>query len=130
MAATPNRGPLCVCLPGRPVAEAELGCEVRNASVLVAIGVDAEGFRDVLGVSEGSQEDKASWTALLREWKERGLTGVQLFVSDKCLGLVENLGDFHPEARCQCCAVHFYRNGWTKVPSGAELLRFSPRTLA
>ena len=130
MAATPNRGPLCSRLPGQPVAEAELGCEVRNVSVLVAIGVDAEGFRDVLGVSKGTQEDKKSWTAFLREWKERGLTGVQLFVSDKCLGLVENLGDSYPEARCQRCAAHFYRNGWTKVPGCAELLRFAPRTLA
>jgi len=94
------------------------GGEVRNVSVLVAIGVDAEGFRDVLGVSEGAKEDKESWTAFLRELKERGLTGVQLFVSDKCLGLVENLGEFYPEARWQRCVVHFYRNVWTKVPSG------------
>jgi len=94
------------------------GGEVRNVSVLVAIGVDAEGFRDVLGVSEGAKEDKESWTVFLRELKERGLTGVQLFVSDKCLGLVENLGEFYPEARWQRCVVHFYRNVWTKVPSG------------
>ena len=45
------------------------GGEVRNVSVLVAIGVDAEGFRDVLGVSEGAKEDKESWTAFLRELK-------------------------------------------------------------
>jgi transposase-like protein len=94
------------------------GGEVRNVSVRVAIGVDAEGFRDVLGVSEGAKEDKESWTAFLRELKERGLTGVQLFVSDKCLGLVENLGEFYPEAKWQRCVVHFYRNVWTKVPSG------------
>jgi len=94
------------------------GGEVRNVSVLVAIGVDGEGFRDVLGVSEGAKEDKESWTAFLRELKERGLTGVQLFVSDKCLGLVENLGEFYPEAKWQRCVVHFYRNVWTKVPSG------------
>ena len=94
------------------------GGEVRNVSVLVAIGVDAEGFRDVLGVSEGAKEDKESWTAFLRELKERGLTGVQLFVSDKCLGLVENLGEFYPDAKWQRCVVHFYRNVWTKVPSG------------
>ena len=86
--------------------------------MLVAIGVDAEGFRDVLGVSEGAKEDKESWTAFLRELKERGLSGVQLFVSDKCLGLGENLGEFYPEARWQRCVVHFYRNVWTKVPSG------------
>ncbi len=52
------------------------------------------------------------------ELKQRGLEGVQLFVSDKCLGLIENLAEFYPEARWQRCAVHFYRNVWTKVPSG------------
>jgi len=94
------------------------GGEVRNVSVLVAIGVDEEGFRHVLGVSEGTKEDGASWTAFLREVKQRGLEGVQLFVSDKCLGLIENLAEFYPEARWQRCVVHFYRNVWTKVPSG------------
>ncbi len=94
------------------------GGEVRNVSVLVAIGVDEEGFRHVLGVSEGTKEDGASWTAFLRELKQRGLAGVQLFVSDKCLGLIENLAEFYPDARWQRCVVHFYRNVWTKVPSG------------
>ena len=50
--------------------------------------------------------------------KERGLKGVQLFVSDKCLGLVEILADFYPEAKLQRCVVHFYRNVWTAVPTG------------
>jgi putative transposase len=94
------------------------GGEVRNVSVLVAIGVDEEGFRHVLGVSEGIKEDGASWTSFLRELKQRGLAGVQLFVSDKCLGLIENLAEFYPEASWQRCVVHFYRNVWTKVPSG------------
>jgi len=75
------------------------GGEVRNVSLLVAIGVNEEGFREVLAVAEGSKEDKASWTAFLRHLKERGLKGVRLFVSDKCLGLVESLGEFYPEIR-------------------------------
>jgi putative transposase len=94
------------------------GGEVKNVSVLVAIGVAQSGYREILGVSEGAKEDKASWTQFLRELKERGLKGVQLFVSDKCLGLVENLAEFHPEARWQRCVVHFYRNVWTAVPIG------------
>jgi len=94
------------------------GGEVKNVSVLVAIGVAQTGYREILGVSEGAKEDKASWTQFLRELKERGLKGVQLFVSDKCLGLVENLAEFYPEARWQRCVVHFYRNVWTAVPSG------------
>jgi transposase-like protein len=94
------------------------GGEVKNVSVLVAIGVAQTGYRQILAVSEGAKEDKASWTAFLRELKERGLKGVKLFVSDKCLGLVENLAEFYPEASWQRCVVHFYRNVWTAVPTG------------
>ena len=94
------------------------GGEVKNVSVLVAIGVAQSGYRQILAVSEGAKEDKTSWTAFLRELKERGLKGVKLFVSDKCLGLVENLTEFYPEASWQRCVVHFYRNVWTAVPTG------------
>ena len=93
------------------------GGEIKNVSILVAIGVNQEGFREVLGVMEGAKEDKASWVAFLRYLKERGLTGVRLFVSDKCLGLIESLVEFYPAASWQRCAVHFYRNVWTAVPS-------------
>src|SRR6266568_2278298 len=94
------------------------GGEVKNVSVLVAIGVGQSGYREILAVSEGAKEDKASWTNFLRELKQRGLKGVQLFVSDKCLGLVENFAEFYPEAKWQRCVVHFYRNVWTAVPTG------------
>src|ERR1017187_9468430 len=93
------------------------GGEVRNVSVLVAIGVNEQGYREVLAAAEGSKEDKASWTAFLRHLKQRGLAGVKLLVSDKCLGLIENLAEFYGEARWQRCVVHFYRNVWTAVPS-------------
>jgi len=94
------------------------GGEVKNVAVLIAIGVDAEGFREVLGVTEGAKEDAESWRGFLRQLKERGLTGVKLFVSDKCVGLVESLVEFYPEAAWQRCVVHFYRNVFTAVPSG------------
>lgn len=90
--------------------------EVKNVSVLVAIGVDQYGYRQVLGIKEGAKEDKESWIAFMRYLKERGLTGVELFVSDKCLGLVESLADFYPDAKWQRCVVHFYRNVFTVVP--------------
>jgi transposase-like protein len=93
------------------------GGEVKNVSILVAIGVNQDGYREVLGVMEGAKEDKTSWVAFLRYLKERGLTGVRLFVSDKCLGLIESLVEFYPTARWQRCAVHFYRNVWTAVPT-------------
>jgi len=94
------------------------GGEVKNVSVLVAIGVAQSGYREILAVSDGAKEDTASWTNFLREMKQRGLKGVELFVSDKCLGLVGNLADFFPEAKWQRCVVHFYRNVWTAVPTG------------
>ncbi len=94
------------------------GGEVKNVSILVAIGVNAEGFREVLGVAEGTKEDKASWQSFMRYLKGRGLAGVKLVIGDRCLGLVEALGEFFPEAAYQRCAVHFYRNVWSLVPSG------------
>jgi transposase-like protein len=94
------------------------GGEVRNVSVLVAIGVDSEGYRQVLGVAEGGREDAESWRAFLRHLKQRGLRGVKLVISDKCLGLIEALGACYPEAQWQRCVVHFYRNVITAVPRG------------
>ncbi len=59
------------------MAEASWGGEVKNVSVLVAIGVTQRGYREVLAVSEGAKEDKASWTGFLRQMKQRGLKGVR-----------------------------------------------------
>ena len=92
--------------------------QVRNISVLVAIGVDAEGYRQVLGVREGTKEDKAGWTGFLRHLKKRGLKGVELVISDACIGLFESIGDFYPDAKWQRCIVHFYRNVFSVVPRG------------
>jgi transposase-like protein len=93
------------------------GGEVKNVAVLVAIGVDREGYREVLGVAEGTKEDAESWRSFLRHLKARGLEGVRLVVSDKCLGLVESLGEFYPEASWQRCVVHWYRNVLGSVPT-------------
>jgi len=93
------------------------GGEVKNVSILVAIGVDQDGFREILGVMEGAKEDKASWVNFMRHMKERGLSGTRLFISDKCLGLVSSLFEFFPDALWQRCAVHFYRDVWTAVPT-------------
>lgn len=94
------------------------GGEVKNVSVLIAIGVDHEGYREVLGVMEGAKEDHASWSAFVKHLKQRGLAGVRLFVSDKCLGLVESLAECYPESAWQRCTVHWYRNVMKAVPSG------------
>jgi len=94
------------------------GGEVGNVAILVAIGVSEDGFREVIGVAEGSKEDKESWGNFLRQLKQRGLKGTELFISDKCLGLVESLGEIFPGAKWQRCMVHFYRNVFRLVPSG------------
>jgi len=94
------------------------GGEIRNVSLLAAIGVDQEGYRRVLGVVEGHKEDKAGWLGFLKHLKERGLTGVRLIISDACLGLAEAAGECFPEAAWQRCTVHFYRNVFSHVPRG------------
>lgn len=90
--------------------------QVSNVSVLVAIGVTEDGFRQVLGVVEGAKEDKAGWSGFLRHLKKRGLSGVKLIISDACLGLKESVDDFYPDAKWQRCIVHFYRNVFRVVP--------------
>ncbi|MDD2710711.1 MAG: IS256 family transposase, partial [Verrucomicrobiae bacterium] len=90
--------------------------EIKNVSVLVAMSVNGEGFREILGVSEGMKEDHASWEAFLRHLKDRGLKGVRLFVSDKCLGLIQAVAEIYPGALWQRCQVHFYRNVFAVTP--------------
>ena len=92
------------------------GGEVRNLAVLVALAVRDDGHREILGVVEGAKEDTASWLSFLRHLKQRGLQGVRLAISDKCLGLVEAVGEVFPEAAWQRCVVHWYRNVFTVVP--------------
>jgi putative transposase len=92
--------------------------EVRNVSVLVAIGVGVDGHRQILGVAEGQKEDLEGWRGFLRHLKDRGLAGVQLIISDACLGLVEAAAELFPDAQWQRCVVHFYRNVFSNVPKG------------
>jgi transposase-like protein len=92
------------------------GGEIKNVAVLVAIGVNEEGHRQVLGVMEGCKEDKASWEQFLRHLKQRGLKGTELFTSDKCLGLVDSIAEIFPEAAWQRCMVHWYRNVFSVTP--------------
>ena len=94
------------------------GGEVRNVAILVAIGVTASGYREIIGVTEGGREDEAGWLEFLRHLKERGLKGVRLVVSDKCLGLLEALGAALPDALWQRCVVHFYRDVRRLLPKG------------
>ena len=92
------------------------GGEIKNVSILAAIGVDEGGYRRILGVAEGHKEDKAGWLQFLKHLKKRGLTGVRLIVSDACLGLAEAAAEVFPDADWQRCVVHFYRNVFSHVP--------------
>ena len=92
------------------------GGEYENVAVLVAIAVNEDGFREVLGAAEGMKEDKASWVSFFQWLRGRGLDGVKLIVGDKCMGMLEAVGEVFPDAKYQRCTVHFYRNVFSVVP--------------
>ena len=92
------------------------GGSYENVSILVAMAVNQDGYREVLGAAEGMKEDKSSWLSLFQWLKGRGLEGVRLMVGDKCLGLLEAAAEVWPQARYQRCTVHFYRNVLSVVP--------------
>ena len=62
------------------------------------------------------KEDKTSWVNFFKWLKSRGLDGVKLIVGDKCLGMLEAVGEVFPDAKYQRCVVHFYRNIFSVVP--------------
>ena len=92
------------------------GGEYENVAVLVAIAVNEDGFREVLGAAEGMKEDKGSWVNFFQWLRGRGLDGVKLIVGDKCMGMLEAVGEVFPDAKYQRCTVHFYRNVFSVVP--------------
>ena len=92
------------------------GGEFENVAILVAIAVNEDGYREVLGAAEGMKEDKASWLSFFQWLKGRGLAGVKLIVGDKCLGMLEAVYEVFPDAKYQRCTVHFYRNVFSVVP--------------
>ena len=92
------------------------GGEYENVAVLVAIAVNEDGFREVLGAAEGMKEDKVSWVSFFQWLRGRGLDGVKLIVGDKCMGMLEAVGEVFPDAKYQRCTVHFYRNVFSVVP--------------
>ena len=92
------------------------GGTYENVAILIATAVNEDGFREVIGASEGMKEDKASWQEFLKSLRQRGLTGTQLFIGDKCLGLLEAVNETFPDARFQRCTVHFCRNVFSVTP--------------
>ena len=92
------------------------GGEYENVAILVAIAVNEDGFREVLGAAEEMKEDKASWVSFFQWLRGRVLDGVKLIVDDKCMGMLEAVGEVFPDAKYQRCTVHFYRNVFSVVP--------------
>ena len=101
---------------GRRVHKRSWGGRVENVSVLVAIGINAEGHREVIGVTEGMREDSASWEQFFRGMIERGLKGVRLVVGARCAGVVATVGAVLRKAKYPRCMGHFMRNVPSKGP--------------
>ncbi len=89
---------------------------IRSRAVLVVIGIDWEGRRQILAVEIANRESTTSWRDLLLSLKQRGLSGVRLAISDDHAGLKRALAEVLPEACWQRCYVHFLRNALDHLP--------------
>jgi putative transposase len=92
------------------------GGVISSQAVLVAIGVDWEGRRQVLGVEVANRESHSSWREFLAGLRARGLHGVEYVVSDDHAGLKAAIREILPEAAWQRCYVHFLRNALDYLP--------------
>jgi len=103
---------------------------VSSMAVVVAIGVTASGEREVLGLEVGPSEEGAFWVQFLRGLLARGLTGVQLVISDAHRGLKAAIGAVLQGASWQRCRVHFVRNALALVPKlAAQMVAATIRTV-
>lgn len=93
---------------------------VVNVHALIATGVNADGHREILGLDVASAEDGAGWLAFLRGLVARGLSGVQLVISDAHPGLLAAIASALPGAAWQRCRTHYLRNLLTRVPKSAQ----------
>lgn len=93
---------------------------VTSQAVLIAIGIDWDGRRQILGVELANRESRSSWKEFLLLLRERGLHGVEFVVSDQHAGLRKAIMEILPEARWQRCYVHFLRNALDYLPRKAD----------
>ena len=98
------------------------GGRIVNVAVVIAIGVNRAGHREVLGMDIVTVEDGAGWTAFLRSLVARGMGGVKLVISDAHCGIKDAIGAVLPGAAWQRCRTHFMRNVLSKVPKSAQSL--------
>ena len=99
--------------------KARVNHRVVSQAVVVAVGIAADGRREVLGFEVGDTESQAFWTEFLRSLKARGLSGVQLAISDAHTGLIAAIQTVLQGASWQRCRVHFMRNVLAQVPKAA-----------
>jgi putative transposase len=95
------------------------GASVTSMALLVCVGVDEEGFREVLAVEVAGSEKGAAYASLLRGLIDRGLSGARLVISDDHEGIKAAVASELPGAQWQRCVVHFERNVLSHVPSSA-----------
>lgn len=93
---------------------------IRSQAVLIAIGINWEGQRQVLAVELANRESATSWKEFLVMLKQRGLHGVEFVVSDDHAGLKRAISEVLPEAAWQRCYVHFLRNALDYLPRKAD----------
>lgn len=93
---------------------------IRSQAVLVAIGINWEGRREVLGVELAGRESQSSWKGFLEGLRQRGLRGVELVITDDHSGLKKAVSEVLPEAVWQRCYVHFLRNALDYLPRKAD----------
>jgi putative transposase len=93
-----------------------IGGAIRSQAVLIAIGINWDGRRCILGVEVADRESRNSWREFLLSLRERGLRGVELVVSDDHAGLRAAVREVMPEAPWQRCYVHFLRNALDHLP--------------
>ncbi len=93
---------------------------IRAQAVLIAIGINGEGQRQVLAVELANRESQSSWKGFLLRLKERGLSGVEFVVSDDDAGLKKAIAEVLTEAVWQRCYVHFLRNALDYLPRKAD----------
>ena len=93
---------------------------IQSQAVFVAIGINGDGRRQVLGVELSNRESRSSWATFVTGLKARGLNGVEFVVSDDHAGLKRAVAELLPEAVWQRCYVHFLRNALDYVPRKAD----------
>ena len=86
-----------------------------NVAVMVAVGVNDDGYREAIGATEGFTESAECWRDFLSWLKGRGLSGVRMFTGDKAAAMTGAIAEVFPDAAYQRCTVHFYRNAMAKV---------------